>query len=461
MPLHRLLRQLLTADYVALLEEADRTGDFEALQQRMDRAAEHDPDMQPWVAVEERGKRKRGTMYRKAFAQAVRPKIIHGLREALRENKCPELHVTLEEARRTLGENVKFGSPQDFTYTFTSERGGEWSHTLRTMGFQSAYLVAKQEMAVCAAPRFLAESEPDMTVEELDGAIATDTWESLATVFTTARIRDQLDAVLASIPEGQPQLQLDNPNGETASSIITFLQEALEAHRLTAINQWRARDLISKFREAAILITARGRRDRTIKYLAEIEEETESDKKNSKQEQVGLKYADEGKFLQKLLGGLRVDHLQSNVKMIRNPLRGSSCEIDSVYRVITQQRIVLLESKAGSKVSRAQLYQAYETFRSRLPHGWAVDVVAVLMSKEIPEELALKKVTTIIDLVSVGFDDEVFGDITPSLASVRPTRRYRWYIKRAAMIAAVDFVDAEMETEAAEGNAEAGNPQED
>jgi hypothetical protein len=29
------------------------------------------------------------------------------------------------------------------------------------------------------------------------------------------------------------------------------------------------------------------------------------------------------------------------------------------------------------------------------------------------------------------------------------------------MIAAVDFVDAEMETEAAEGNAEAGNPQED
>jgi hypothetical protein len=311
----------------------------------------------------------------------------------------------------------------------------------------------------------LADSKPEdtVTVEELEGAIAKDTWDSLDVVLGKPNIRDLLAGVLAALvdpicckcgaefaPEArfchicanerqivEVPFSLTAPDGTTAGLIVEFLQNCIKSEKFSPRTAYKAEMLIKTFERAARLKTDRGRTQRIKGILEAPISITESD---SKQEQIGLKYVEEGNFLQKLLEGSRVEHLQSNVKMVVNPIRQSSCEVDSVYRVIGEKRIVVVESKGHPLVSRAQLYQAYETYTARVPLDWHVDVVAVLMNTNPDEDLRIKGITTVIELVLVGFDDSVFGEITPSLAALYPARRYRWHIKRAAAIPAAEHL---------------------
>jgi hypothetical protein len=157
---------------------------------------------------------------------------------------------------------------------------------------------------------------------------------------------------------------------------------------------------------------------------------------NISQEQIGLKYADQGLFLQKTLGGYRLEHIQSNVKMIKNVLRGNKCEVDSIYRVIGEKALVLVEAKDKALISRAQLYQMYETFRIKLPLAWNPIVIAVMKSKPTLEQ-EREGYSTIIDLIKVGYDDKYLGSITESLSAITAAVHYRWLIKRNADIIAI------------------------
>jgi len=416
MPLHPSLDSstILPTFYRNILKSVDIPRRDAILLKRFQRACACDPHMEPSATQDE--------MYYKAFAQALQPRLVTSLIDALNQGKCPELEITLSDGKNILSSigYGPFGSPQDFLYGFTSERFPHWSKALASMGFRSAVMVGSQRAVVTMAPRDLNFDNPTVIVDELSGAIATDFWETGALTGSKRTLTELLDSVYLtnSFPMyahpssvGSIDQDLDDitanlaaiPNQDGYSLVLA----KLAADELAKI---RSKPTAAK-RLASYRLTLAKRRPV---------------RPNEKQEQIALKYVQEGNLLQKLLGGRRVDHIQSNVKNQKNPLRSNGCEVDSIYRVIGEKAIVLVEAKSGSQISRSQLYQMYETFRLRLPNDWNVIVVGVLLSSPKPEMAS--EVRTVIDMTEIAFDDRYLGQITESLLNMTIRKHYRWLI---------------------------------
>lgn len=414
------LLEHLPPEYATLLREAGVTGDFTNVAARLEEAKTRDALMLPSAGT-------RGEKYLKPFAQTVVPKILEALKRACAKGTAPEIPITyqeIDETRTRIGID-SFGSPQDVLYTLSSERGASWGTTLDAMGFQSACMDGVGSVSVTMAPRFLSPGKPDFEITELRGAIGNDFWRASEVLFSEFPLGRNLE-VLAESTGNTLRLEslLALPITEAkVAGILTLIDLMLDAGRLTAVQATLANlaknrilsalpkpgDRFSPNRMAALLASARKRGDRIP------------------QEQVALKYAEEGRFLQKLLDGARLEHFQSNVKMQANPLRNAKCEIDSIYTVGGEKHLVLVEAKGKDKVARTQLYQAYETFRLKIPLDWQLTVVAILMSPPSADDIAAK-VETIIDLIEVGFDEAAFGQITRSVLGIRPKRHIRWKI---------------------------------
>jgi hypothetical protein len=150
---------------------------------------------------------------------------------------------------------------------------------------------------------------------------------------------------------------------------------------------------------------------------------------NVTQEQIVLKFVTEGNYIQKLLNGHRIEHIQSNVKMVPNLLRDNKCEVDALYRVVGQKKILLLEAKGKSTIARAQLYGVYETFRSRLPIDWDLEIVAAMVTNPTNEQRA-NGISTCIDLIKVGLSGHLPDSFTERLLQVAPQRHFRWLIRQ-------------------------------
>jgi len=423
MPLNEVYAQLLNGDLRQLYEDAARTGDLAPVERRLADLSADDPHMQPYAPKET------GTKYYKTFVQAVVPKILETLRRSFLEGSCPEIELTFDEAdavRARLG-IPQFGSPQDFLYVFTSQRGNDWGVTLPGMGFQSACMIGQGAMMVTMAPRLLNTDNPDLTVQELDGAIATEFWTALKVVFGETPIADVLSSLLSILKEDGSRFEIDEPTPDTAEQIAEFLRTCIREDRLPHTAIYWAKRLEDAFQKVAGLTTPRQRQSKAAALLRTREESPGND---SNQEQIGLKYVEEGKFLQKLLHGARVEHLQSNVKMVSNPMRKNKCEVDSIYTVVGERRIILVESKGSTRVSRAQLYQLYETYRLKLPLDWRVEVVAALLNTSPSAAAQADGISAEIDLILIDFDENSFGKITESLVATKPKIHYRWQIKR-------------------------------
>lgn len=432
MPLIQGLQQLLPSDYFALLQAADATGDFSAIEARLQTLAESDSHMQAVAEGEI------GTKYYKPFVQATYPRIIPALRSAIQNGTWPEIDLTFDDAqaiRRQLGLG-SLGSPQDFLYGFTSQRYKNWGPTLFGMGFQSACMTGQQQMKVCMAPRFLDLSNPTMVIPELAGAISTTFWQSTQAIFGTQTVGSILAPILQSISDsslyseifqqtatGDYEVRKPAISAETAQFIAATLDAAMT--NIPPLSQFYASTIRDKFASIAESIAEPKRRQKTLACL----KEQLSGAAKAKQEQLALKYMEEGNYLQKLLLGAKVEHIQSNVKMVANPMRGNKCEVDSIYRVLEQRRIVLVEAKGAPQVSCGQLYQLYETYRLKLPSNWEVDVVSLFVDDPTPEE-ASEGVARCVGMALVTFNEQFFGNVTASLLAVKPQRYLRWQIRQ-------------------------------
>jgi hypothetical protein len=87
MPFPQQLRDRLPQDYLQILDAAELSGNFTALQSRYNALAAADPHMQPYT-----GEKK--TKYYKSFVQTVTPKIVPEIMRALAANDYPEIRVT-------------------------------------------------------------------------------------------------------------------------------------------------------------------------------------------------------------------------------------------------------------------------------------------------------------------------------------------------------------------------------
>lgn len=420
--------EILPEDYVQIIQRASQTGDFSEIQQRINDAISNDTLMQPY-------KGEKGTKYYKSFIQIVVPKILPVIQDAIiqTEDCFPEIEISFQEidSKRKELKIDKFGSPQDVLYGFTSERYSNWGNTLKRMGFISAFMIGEQRAVVTMAPRYLSINQPDIIVDELEGSVSRDFWESNEVVFLKLPFIEQLRDIFASINERDELLQElqaildDSIKSNTAQLLLHLISSKIALNLFDTPNTIKLEILCEEFLMPIINIEDQQTRIKKTKNL------TNQQKKGLKisQEQLALKYAEEGKFLQKLLKGYKVEHLQSNVKMVTNIMRKSKCEVDSIYRVLGEKRIVLLETKGKSRISTTQLYHLYETYRLKIPSDWEIDIVAILMS-DPTEEQRKKGFVTIIDLIQVFFDNNVLGNITESLIAIRPELHYRWQIKR-------------------------------
>lgn len=422
--------KILPEDYVQIIQRASQTGDFSEIEQRINDAISNDIYMKPYEGEE-------GTKYYKSFIQAVVPKILPTIQDAIiqSEDCFPEIEISFQEIdnKRQELNLTKFGSPQDVLYGFTSERYSNWGKTLNCMGFLSAFMTGEQRVVVTMAPRYLNINKPDIIVDELEGSVSRDFWESNEVVFSKLPFIEQLTDIFSSINESNELLQelqaildLDTSRkSNTAQLLFNLISNKIALNLFDTPNILKLEMLCNEF-----LIPIIDTEDEKTR-ISKTKNIINSKKKELKisQEQLALKYAEEGKFLQKLLKGYKVEHLQSNVKMVKNIMRKSKCEVDSIYRVLGEKRIVLLETKGKGKISTTQLYHLYETYRLKIPSDWEIDIVAILMS-DPTEEQRKKGFVTIIDLIQVFFDDNVLGNITESLMAIRPELHYRWQIKR-------------------------------
>jgi hypothetical protein len=355
------------------------------------------------------------SIYKNVFARTVVPRISHAILSAIEDGSIPSILISfteLDEVRRELS-LPSFGSPQDVLYTFTSDRALDWGITLSTLKFQCACMVGEAKVIVTIAPRFVDVSNPDFETLELSGAISLDFWESNAVVGSVASFAEICESISIGLNLFPNVLFKDiewtielihnfvdavkNQNNKKYTCLLIVL--------LKEIGDLNNPNLVSKW-------------EREIRKKKKI--------KNS-QEQIALKYIEEGRFLQKLLGGVTVDHLQSNVKMQKNPLRLNKVEVDSIYRAIGKKQIILVEAKDNLRVSRTQLYSIYEAYRLRIPNDWTVTVVAALLQRP---SSALRQENQTIDLIEIEFDDQVLGDIPESLFAVKPKRHFRWTISQ-------------------------------
>lgn len=414
MPLHPLIRALVDHEYYRILSRLNKSGDRAPLRRRLKEAIRDDQWMQPHAGEE-------GTKYYKPFVQTIVPKIENAIVEALRQGTCPEIEVTAEELEATrarLGIG-RFGSPQDVLYGFTSERYCNWGITLERMGFRSACMVGEGKMLITMAPRYLVPDEPEMEIQELEGAISRDFWESTEVALAQFDPRQALQDVLDTTTEN---FDLSQPHTHDLTALNRLLRSGIAEGGFTGATLLKAQTLLP-------LITSILSERSGVTRLRRYRNLLKNKRLNISQEQIGLKYADEGLFLQKTLGGYRLEHIQSNVKMIKNVLRGNKCEVDSIYRVIGEKALVLVEAKDKPLISRAQVYQIYETFRIKLPATWKPIVIAVMKSKPTLHQEE-EGYSTIIDLIKVGYDEACLGKITESLSAITAEIHYRWLIKR-------------------------------
>lgn len=411
------LASSLPARLVTLLNEACARNNYSAVEQQFNTLAANDDLMKPYTGES-------GTKYYKPFVQTAAPKIIPCLRNALASNICPEIEINfseLEDTRTRLGISP-FGSPQDVLYGFTSERYRNWGDTLPGMGFQSACMSGEGQMIISMAPRYLELGVPTFEIEEMKGAISKDFWETINIVFSEMNFLESLEHIISAQDLQTLQNDLTAPSDTSPAAISAVIESYLAAPSISAIDKMYLKVLSYAMKEI-MAISSPAVRLRNFRRILE-----PSVAQEVTQEQIALKYMEEGNFLQKILGGQKVEHIQSNVKMVTNPLRFNKCEVDSIYRAIGIKKIVLVEAKSKDRISRAQLYSIYETYRLKLPKDWEISVIAVL--REPPSEVDIMNgFSTIINLIEVGFDNDSMGKITESLLSVKPATHYRWKIR--------------------------------
>jgi hypothetical protein len=418
MPLHPALDkpEILNSYYRMILNHPDKTRRDEVLKRRFELLCSRDPHMQSGNTD--------GEMYYKALAQGVRDKVLPTLIDALDRGVCPELHITLKEgqdAAVALGYS-RFGSPQDFLYGFTSERYVYWSSALAGMGFKSAVMVGSQHAVLTMAPRNLDFSKPDKKIDELAGAVASDFWETSALTGSRPVLKEMLDYLCKTYKLGE------YPAAATKLTITTDLTHLNGIVGSIPIEDGYAAIVAKMAEEEIEKIHKEFNLQKQLKKYNDLLAETRPERPKQKQEQIVLKYVADGNLLQKLLGGRRVDHIQSNVKNQKNPWRQSGCEVDSIYRVVGDKSIVLVEAKAGNAISRSQLYQIYETYRLKLPKAWEILVVGVLLSDPVDNEA--ESVQVVIDMAEIEFDDKALGRVTESIINMSLGRHYRWLIHR-------------------------------
>jgi hypothetical protein len=416
MPLHPSLDKpgILPDNYRKLLNSPDKPYRDAVLRRYFEMLCRHDKNMLP-------GATPRRTYY-KGFAQTLRIDLVDNLIDALDRGVQPELPLRLEVAEETLRKlgYKKLGSPQDFLYSFTSQRSPKWSSAIAGMGFRSAVMIGKQHVYVTMAPRYFDFSTPDLVIQELSGAIANDFWETGALTGSEPNLKEMLDHIFqlygyGSYPYPGSPTDFDSELAEIKSKVGSVPDED-GYPKIIAL-------LIEQHIEA---IHAEGTLSKQLAEYNRLLEERRPDGPDRTQEQIVLKYVQDGNLLQKLLGGHRVDHMQSNVKGQTNPWRKSGGEIDSIYRVVGRKAIVLLEAKANDPISRSQLYQIYETYRLKMPKDWEVIVVGALLYDPTPG--MPETVRTVIDMAIIKFDDQVLGRSTESILNMTLGKHYRWLI---------------------------------
>lgn len=413
-PINDQFREVISKDesYLSAIEHLDNTGDDSRLINFYESFACRDP-LLVGAGVPEK------SFYKTVFCKTVAPKIIEAIKVALELNAIPSIQLTfemLDKVRNDLGLK-SFGSPQDVLYTFTSDRAPDWGITLTGMKFQSACMSGEARVIVTIAPRFLEVDKPDFETDELEGAISSDFWESTKIVGGIAPLYPMLTTILEEIPYKSIKDPLEYKwKSDEINEYLKILQEC-NVGKIKCLAQIISEE-VSDYE--GVELEKKWKRELKKSYKAK-----------ASQEQIALKYIEEGRFLQKILGGLTVDHLQSNVKMQKNPLRGNKIEVDSIYRAIGRKKIILVEAKDNSEISKTQLYSIYEAYRLRVPLDWDVIVVAALLyEKKNPDNDTKQQV---IDLIEVEFDDQLLGDIERSLFAIKPKNHFRWNITKMGL----------------------------
>ena len=411
-----IIRPDLDAEYLELLDNAADTGDCSQLQKRIDLASQSDQHMRAYAG-------EKGTKYYKPFVQTVVDKIVPTFKQAFAKGICPEILITfddLEAKRKQLGIK-EFGSPQDVLYGFTSERYEDWGKTLDTMHFRSACMVGVGSAVVTMAERLLNIGKPDIETTELSGTVSRSFWESSEVVASKFSAIDRVK-FLARERGVEKQTGIKTPDQNTASNLLVFIDTLLKDQSLAAIY----RDQLAKVRADIFDVAQEGKPAFRAKKIAKLLAPAKREKIS--QEQLALKFLEEGNYLQKMLDGYRLEHIQSNVKMVANPIRENKLEVDGIYRVLGEKRIVLVEAKEGNKVSKSQLYQLYETYRLKLSPEWGIDVVTVLLYTP-NDDLQKLGFTQVLDVIKIEFDEANLGNITESLMGVKIDKHLRWNIR--------------------------------
>jgi hypothetical protein len=416
MPLHPALDKLeiLPENYRRLLNMSNISRRNALLRRYFDWLCRHDEFMQPGATPKQ--------TYYKAFAQSLRIDLIENLIVALDQGIQPELPIRLDVAQATASSlgYKDFGSPQDFLYSFTSERSPRWSSALAGMGFKSAVMMGKQHAVVTMAPRNFDFSEPTRTIEEVSGAIASDFWETGALTGSQPNLKEMLDYLYRTYSFGS------YPNPAELTKFIADLAEIESKLDKVPETAGYPKIMVQLIKKEIEKIHRKDTIEKKLREYNKLLKQKRPEGPNRKQEQIVLKYVQEGNLLQKLLGGRRVDHIQSNVKNQQNPWRQSACEVDSIYRIVGEKAIVLVEAKVGDAISRSQLYQIYETYRLKLPKDWEVIVIGALLSD--PSSDMADTVRTVIDMAEIKFDDNALGRTTESVINMSLGRHYRWLI---------------------------------
>lgn len=399
-----------------MLENADDTHNFEPLEQMLKHSIESDP----LFSQDSR------SLYRQMLAHASASKIIPALKRALLIGESPTIEISKddgEKAARELGRSIP-KSPQDFLYTFISERASEWIPTLELMGFTSAVMTGEQVMTLMSSPRLLdlANSTPDQTITELSSAMSNEFRETMAVLSD----QPYVNVIRSLAHEEQFQdLGLTSPyETNKIPALLEFLRSAWNSQE-SLRTKAQIRLAIDEIERTVMSKTDNGERHRAFKRFVKKHASLQPN-----QEQLALKFLDQGRYLQKILGGAQVEEISSNLKMQPNRMRGNKVEVDRIYRVNGQKKVVLVEAKGGPKVSRGQLYQLYETFAIRLPREWDIDIAAVLMDYRSLQNdgISQPRLSHIIDIAIVDFNDSYFGDPPNATLTMSTRSHFRWVV---------------------------------
>jgi len=399
--LYKLLADM--PELIDLYEKAVVSNNWEHVEQRLKKLVlddEHLKSTDPSV---------RGKKYYSPFHKVVTGKMITALKYHLPRKEIPKIEISFLEAdaaRKEMGFS-SYKSPQDFLYGFTSERYQHWGCSLTEMGFRAACMsgVAVAEVWIID-DRYIqpALNTPDFETKELSGGIAQDFYETASALESNSI--PHLIMNLCKDKNVVYEEMLDTLKSRTISHENKFQElQKLCAHghspTTTPLFKAQAKSILSEI-------------DSGVNISSKLKQQS-----GVPQEQIGLKYCEEGKYLQKLFDGKRLEHFQSNVKMVKNPLRGNKVEADSIYRVLSEKTIIILEAKGKGSISKTQIYQLYETFKLKVPHDWEIIIVALFLTNATD---------TTIDLMQIEFDKDSFGNIGESLATMSTSKHFRWLI---------------------------------